>query len=124
MSTAIARPAGNIDRRRRFTAAGSCLGIAKTAIASGAYGPVQVAGVALCVAGGAITAGDYVKVGSTVTAGCHPGRHRHHHRRRAERDQQRGRRRSRAAQDRQLTRIERNHHGQLTSRRPESLIRF
>lgn len=66
-STAIAAGQPVTSTGGAATAAGSCLGIAKTAIASGAYGPVQVAGVALCVAGGAITAGDYVKVGSTVT---------------------------------------------------------
>lgn len=49
------------------TAAGNAIGFAKTAIANGKLGPVQVHGVALAVAGGAISAGDPVKVHTTVT---------------------------------------------------------
>lgn len=49
------------------TAAGNAVGFTKVSCASGDRVPVQVAGVALAVAGAAITAGALVEVGSTVT---------------------------------------------------------
>lgn len=49
------------------TAAGNAVGFAKTAIANGKLGPVQVSGVAIAIAGASIAVGDPVKVHTTVT---------------------------------------------------------